>query len=66
MSEYWKLTPEQYEEIDSAGNVPQPCLDAGWHFCCELDYALVNRNDLGMDFCECYSEEDAKKAEGDE
>ncbi len=47
------MTDEEYQTYDRAGKLPDNLVAEGWHFCSELDYALVNREDVSG-FCRCY------------
>ena len=52
------MTPERYELADATGQLTQDEVAAGWHFCEELDGALVNANDCDIrQFCQCFGQE---------
>ena len=51
--DYRHLPDDLYAVFDAAGHVPPEWQKSGWHFCCELDGALVNRRDVKA-FCECF------------
>ena len=52
------MTPERYELADATGQLTQDEVAAGWHFCDELDGALVNANDCDIQqFCQCFGQE---------
>lgn len=46
------MTPDRYIQADEEGSVTAEELANGWHFCCELDYALDNIANT-YEFCDC-------------
>ena len=47
------MNDERYAEADVEGKLTPEEIAEGWHFCCELDEALVNFKDVS-EFCTCY------------
>lgn len=50
------MPQELYEHYDEIGQLPKMWVDNGWHFCAELDYALVHRHHV-KDFCRCFEDD---------
>lgn len=46
------MTPERYRQADASGTITASEIDNGWHFCMELDGALVNCEHTYR-FCNC-------------
>lgn len=45
-----------YQRFEEQGRIDQEWLAKGWHFCSELDGALVHREDV-KSFCKCFEDE---------
>lgn len=45
-----------YQRFEEQGRIDQEWLAKGWHFCNELDGALVHREDV-KSFCKCFDDE---------
>lgn len=46
---------EKLQQWDEEGRIPQEYVDLGYHFCSELDWALVHRADVAA-VCRCYGD----------
>lgn len=46
------MNRERYIQAHNEGHVTKEELAQGWHFCCELDEALVQYKDVAS-FCRC-------------
>jgi hypothetical protein len=56
------MTNERYREADQTGQLTEAEVAEGWHFCYELDFALVNHVGApNTEWCKCLEKEKAKE-----
>lgn len=52
------MTDERYREADKTGKLTEAEVAEGWHFCYELDGALVNHvGAANTEWCKCLDED---------
>jgi len=59
------MTDERYAEADKTGQLTEEEFNQGWHFCLELDGALVNHVGCeNTEWCKCL--EDTEKSDSND